>query len=62
VTFACVDGRVLYRDRRLLSLDEAEVRRQAFGVREKLQARMREGVQVGAARSGWWRPEPSTDD
>jgi 5-methylthioadenosine/S-adenosylhomocysteine deaminase len=54
VTFACVGGRVIYRDRELLSLDADAVRAGGIGVREKLQAKVREGVRVGAEESGWW--------
>jgi cytosine/adenosine deaminase-related metal-dependent hydrolase len=52
-----VGGRPLYRDRIYTGLDAETVRRAAFGVRETLRERVREGaVRVGAAESGWWHP------
>jgi len=54
VMFTCVGGRVLYRDREWLSLDAEAVRTGGIAVREKLQAKVREGVRVGAEESGWW--------
>jgi len=55
VFFTCIGGRVLYDDKRFTSVDQTAIRDQALRVREKLQARVREGrVQVGAAESGWW--------
>ncbi len=60
VFLTVVDGRVLYRDRVFTGLDDAAVRRAAHTVRQRLQERVREGVQVGAAGSGWWRPAPVT--
>jgi 5-methylthioadenosine/S-adenosylhomocysteine deaminase len=56
VFLTVVGGRVLYRDRVFTSVDDAAVRRAAHAVRERLQDRVRAGVQVGAAESGWWRP------
>ena len=49
-----VDGRVVFRDGVSLTLQDSETRRDGFAVRERLQARVREGVTVGAAESGWW--------
>ncbi len=55
VRLTVVGGRVLFRDRAFITLDEAVVRRAADGVREALRQRMRAGaVRVGAAESGWW--------
>ncbi len=54
VFFTCVGGRPLYRDRRLLTLDEPALRAAGVSVREKLLAKVREGVRVGADDSGWW--------
>jgi len=56
VTFACVGGEVLYRDRELLTLDAEAVRAGGIEVREKLHAKVSEGVDVGAEDSGWWHP------
>jgi 5-methylthioadenosine/S-adenosylhomocysteine deaminase len=66
VTFACVGGRVLYRERELLCLDAQAVRAGGVAVREKLQAKVSEGVRVGAEESGWWhtgvaQAAPGTD-
>jgi len=66
VTFVCVGGRVLYQERELLSLDAPAVRAGGVAVREKLQAKVTEGVRVGAEESGWWhtgaaQTEPGTD-
>lgn len=61
VFFTCIGGRVLYDDKKFTALDQQVIRDQALRVREKLQARVREGrVRVGAAESGWWHP--ATDD
>ncbi|HOT23021.1 MAG TPA: amidohydrolase [Thermoleophilia bacterium] len=60
VFLTVVAGRILYRDRAFTAVDDAAVRRAAQTVRERLQERVREGVQVGAAGSGWWRPAPVT--
>jgi 5-methylthioadenosine/S-adenosylhomocysteine deaminase len=59
VFLTVVGGRVLYRDRVFTALDDAAVRGAAHTVRQRLQDRVREGVQVGAAGSGWWRPTPA---
>jgi cytosine/adenosine deaminase-related metal-dependent hydrolase len=56
VFWTCINGRVVYKDRVPLTLDAAHIRSQGFAVRERLQARVREGVTVGAAESGWWHP------
>jgi 5-methylthioadenosine/S-adenosylhomocysteine deaminase len=56
VFFTCIDGRVVYDERHALTLDAARIRQQGFAVRERLQARLAEGVAVGAAESGWWHP------
>ncbi len=55
VFLTVVGGRVLYRDRVFTSVDDAAVRGAAHAVRQRLQERVRDGVQVGAAGSGWWR-------
>jgi 5-methylthioadenosine/S-adenosylhomocysteine deaminase len=54
VLFTCVGGQVLFRDGTLTRLDGGAIRRAGFAVREKLQERIRQGVTVGAAESGWW--------
>ncbi len=54
VTFTCVGGRVLYHDRVLRSLDAEAVRQGGIAVRQKLHARVRDGVRVGDDQSGWW--------
>jgi len=59
VFFTAVGGRVLYRDGAFSTLDEEAVRRAAHVVRERLRGRVRAGVQVGAAGSGWWQPAPA---
>lgn len=59
VFLTVVDGRVLYRDRVFTALDDVALRGAAHAVRQRLQERVREGVQVGAAGSGWWRPTPA---
>jgi 5-methylthioadenosine/S-adenosylhomocysteine deaminase len=59
VFLTVVGGAVLYRDRVFTSVDDATVRNAAHAVRERLQDRVRVGVQVGAAESGWWRPAPA---
>jgi 5-methylthioadenosine/S-adenosylhomocysteine deaminase len=56
VFWTCINGRVVYEDRVPLTLDAAHIRSQGFAVRERLQTRVREGVTVGAAESGWWHP------
>jgi cytosine/adenosine deaminase-related metal-dependent hydrolase len=58
VFWTCIDGRVVYKDRVPQTLDAAHIRGQGFAVRERLQTRVREGVTVGAAESGWWHPAP----
>ena len=55
VVLTCIDGRVVYKEGAAVSLDQAAIRMAACSVREKLQARVRQGVRVGAANSGWWR-------
>ena len=63
VFLTVVGGRVLYRDRVFTDRRRRGVRGAAHAVRERLQERVREGVQVGAAESGWWRPasaDPAT--
>jgi 5-methylthioadenosine/S-adenosylhomocysteine deaminase len=59
VFLTVVGGRVLYRDRVFTTVDDAAVRAAAHAVRQRLQERVRAGVQVGAAESGWWRPAPA---
>jgi aminodeoxyfutalosine deaminase len=59
VFLTVVGGRELYRDRVFKTVDDAAVRGAAHAVRQRLQERVREGVQVGAAESGWWRPAPA---
>jgi cytosine/adenosine deaminase-related metal-dependent hydrolase len=59
VLLTVVGGRVLYRDRVFTTVDDAAFRNAAHAVRQRLQERVREGVQVGAAESGWWRPAPA---
>jgi 5-methylthioadenosine/S-adenosylhomocysteine deaminase len=57
VRLTVVGGRALYRDHAYTGLDAEGIRKAAFGVRQKLRARVRAGgVQVGAAESGWWHP------
>jgi len=57
VRLTVVGGRTLYRDGRFADLDAEAIRLAAYGVREKLRERVRQGsVQVGASASGWWRP------
>jgi len=60
VTFACVGGDVLYRDRELLTLDAEAVRAGGIQVREKLHTKVSDGVSVGDVESGWWRPTDAT--
>jgi 5-methylthioadenosine/S-adenosylhomocysteine deaminase len=59
VFLTVVGGRVLYRDRVLTSVDDAVVRDAAHAVRQRLQERVSQGVQIGAAESGWWRTAPA---
>jgi cytosine/adenosine deaminase-related metal-dependent hydrolase len=54
VFWTCINGRVVYSERTPLTLDAAQIRSGGIAVRERLQARVREGVTVGAAESGWW--------
>jgi len=55
VRLTVVGGKALFRDHAYTEVDAEGIRRAAFGVREKLRARVRAGgVQVGAAESGWW--------
>ena len=57
VRLTVVGGRTLYRNGRFADLDAEAIRLAAYGVREKLRERVRQGsVQVGASASGWWRP------
>jgi cytosine/adenosine deaminase-related metal-dependent hydrolase len=57
VRLTVVGGRALFRDHAYTGLDADGIRKDAFGIREKLRARVRAGgVQVGAAESGWWHP------
>ncbi len=60
VFLTMVGGRVLYRDGAFSTIDEAAVRSAAHAVRERLQDRVRVGVKVGAAESGWWHPGLAT--
>ena len=56
IRLTVVGGRSLYRDGQFNDLDAEGIRRAAYGVREKLRARVRAGdVQVGGADSGWWQ-------
>jgi 5-methylthioadenosine/S-adenosylhomocysteine deaminase len=59
VFLTVVGGRVLYRDRVLTTVDDAVVRDAAHAVRQRLQERVSQGVQIGAAESGWWRTAPA---
>jgi 5-methylthioadenosine/S-adenosylhomocysteine deaminase len=59
VFLTVVGGRVLYRDRVFTTVEDAAFRRAAHVVRQRLQERVKEGVQVGSAESGWWRPAPA---
>ncbi len=60
VLLTVVGGETLFRDHMYTGVDAEAVRRAAFGVREKLRARVRAGgVQVGAAESGWWHDAAS---
>jgi aminodeoxyfutalosine deaminase len=60
VFLTVVGGRVLYRDRVPTTVDDVAARAAAHAVRERLQERVRDGVEVGAAGSGWWRPAPAS--
>jgi cytosine/adenosine deaminase-related metal-dependent hydrolase len=56
VLLTCIGGQEVYRDHCHLRLDIDAIRAQSLLVRERLQARVRDGsVHVGAAESGWWR-------
>jgi 5-methylthioadenosine/S-adenosylhomocysteine deaminase len=59
VFLTVVGGRVLFRDRVFTTVDDAAIRVAAHAVRQRLQDRVRAGVQVGAVESGWWRPAPA---
>ena len=55
VLLTVVGGTVLFHDRAYTDSTPRPSGSAAFGVREKLRARVRAGgVQVGAAESGWW--------
>jgi cytosine/adenosine deaminase-related metal-dependent hydrolase len=55
VLLTVVGGVPLYRDGVFTGLDSEGIRGAAFGVRQRLRARVRAGgVQVGTAESGWW--------